>query len=96
MTAAAEPDGLYGRCDSCGDPHLCTPANHGSRRKVRPAFRIELAGFPSEGRATEVRVKLIDQERGTVIGVKRIPFEWLRDVAWGGVAELLIHEGDVS
>lgn len=70
----------------------------GTRTDGRPnrrAWRIELTGLTLvEGAATEVRVKLIDAETGKTVAAQRVPFSWIRDVAFGSTATQTLHEGD--
>lgn len=72
----------------------------GTRTDGRPnrrAWRIELTGLsPIEGAATEVRVTMVDAETGKRVAAQRVPFEWIRDVAFCSTATMTLHEGDWS
>ena len=56
-------------------------------------WRIELTGVGQGGRASEVRVTLIDAETGKRIGAAMVPFEWVRDVAYNATCTAEISPG---
>lgn len=64
----------------------------------RRSWRIEIEGLPKDcsGRATTVRVQLIDAETGKRVAAQSMPFEWIADVATAGIASVTLQEGDWS
>lgn len=69
-------------------------------RPRRRGWRIEIEGMtPTAGLqpiSSELRVTLIDAETGKRVAAQRVPFEWIRDVAWGSTSVVAMSEGDYS
>ena len=68
-------------------------------RPRRRGWRIEIEGMtPHIGQSTmtELRVTLIDAENGKRVCAQKVPFEWIRDVAWGATSVVAMSEGDYS
>jgi hypothetical protein len=68
-------------------------------RPRRRGWRIEVEGMtpmPGMATSTELRVTLIDAETGKRVCAQKVPFEWIRDVAWGAISVVAMSEGDYS
>jgi hypothetical protein len=57
------------------------------------AFRVELTGSGQGGRATDVRVTVIDAATGRRLGAVSVPFDWFRDIGYCGTVMAEIETG---